>query len=445
MFRECDINNLPLRISLSIMLKFFKILAYFSGMVLMSCLFLIIIWEYEDWKKEFYLPDEESYCNYLRTTNERASELSVRLASIKSRAEADAAVYDIAYLARKNKDAEQEMKSRKIQRPEADECVNSFSVYEEKATREDSYQHLIREYKRLEAQHFYGSQALEYFLKSYFLIKTEHGMMCAWHLTTAYRIATDQYDRELELMNEINVQIETGKSWASGKLQALHESNDKNVTLLVLDALKKNELTYNEYQAFEPLYHSVSGNSALFHNCFCSYYCFSCSNTCGKSRELPVNVDWATCTPADILHLSRTDAMKRADVYTIRPQPSGTAVVFRLAKPFKSKYLSIIYDKDEERAKRMKIGDYPYIVPPITETGATREFLVAQLDELVRVYDKESADKAAEKISELKKRLPFPTANSSESNHHSEIKRLIEAQFYGSEALEKEVLGRGGC
>ena len=104
-----------------------------------------------------------------------------------------------------------------------------------------------------------------------------------------------------------------------------------------------------------------------------------------------------------------------------------------------------IYDKDEERAKRMKIGDYPYIVPPIKETGATREFLVAQLDELVRVYDKESADKAAEKISELKKRLPFPTENSTESNHHSEIKRLIEAQFYGSEALEKEVLGRGGC
>ena len=426
------------------MVKLFKILAYFCGMVLMSCLFLFIISEYEAWKKEFYFPDEESYCNYLRTTNERASELSVRLASIKSRAEADAAVYDIAYIARKNKESEHEIKKRKVQRPEADDIVNSLSVYEEKATREDAYQHLIREYKRLEAQHFYGSQALEYFLKSYFLIKTEHGMMCAWHLTTAYRIATEQYNHELELMNKVNVQIEIGKSRARGKLRALEESNDKNVTLLVLDALKKNELTYNENQAFEPLYHSVSGDSALFHNCFCSYYCFSCSNTCGKSRELPVNVDWATCTPADILHLSRTDAMKRADVYTVRPQTSGTAVVFRLSKPFKSKYLSIIYDKDEECAKRMKIGDYPYIVPPITETGNTKEFLVAQLDELVRVYDKVSADKAAEKISELKKHLPYPSSNSSKSNHHSEIKRLIEVQFYGSEALEKEVLGSVG-
>lgn len=290
------------------------------------------------------MPEEEAYRTYLRSMPSFLTRLQETAAGIRTQEEADAAAYALAALAGEQAETFRAIAMESLWPTEAGKRARGFLRTEEELMQSEPAARFLQEDKRLREADFYGSATLRYLWQTYAALGTPQGVLLPWMPSTRLRLAADRGKTDTQPL----------------RLPALfkaadllrHPSGHEDVTLLALDALAAARLRCSDIGEgipIRPCLPVLRGAHELFGDCFCPRYCFVNPDDTPQNALSGEPAAWASSSPLRLSVLTRDTARALAALQEERSTEFGTTFIYRLTPPFRSAYLVIRFDNDDER------------------------------------------------------------------------------------------------
>ncbi len=289
------------------------------------------------------MPEKEAYRTYLRSMPSFLTRLQETAAGIRTQEEADAAAYALAVLAEEQAETFRAIAMESLWPTEAEKCAQTFLRTEAELMKGEPAARFLREDKRLRESDFYGSATLRYLWQAYAAIDTPQGVLLPWMPSTRLRLAADRGKTDTQPL----------------RLPALfkaadllrHPSGHEDVTLLALDALAAARLRgsdIGEGIPIRPCLPVLRGEHELFGDCFCPRYCFVNPDDTPQDALNGEPAAWASSSPLRLVRLTKEAARALPALQEERSTDFDTTFIYRLAPPFRSPYLVIIFPKEDE-------------------------------------------------------------------------------------------------
>lgn len=277
------------------------------------------------------MPTEKVGLAYLRELHETQRPLLTRQAErIRSRQEADDAVYGLAGYLRERAEAFRKLPMEPLSPAQATERFQRLRNAEAKLMQSDVAAAFRREDERLRAANFYHSPTLR----------------ALWECC------------------------------AAGTPQDTSSRKDSEMTLLALDAFdsvgyRGNSDRYSSPVA--PAAPKLRGTQALFEDCFCPRYCFGAEATPAPKALNGEPAAWAESSASELLALTPQTARALPALQEECRTEYDTFFCYRLTPPFRSTYLVIIFSKDDEHPASFVFSDSATAPHPRQRTYRVRQ------------------------------------------------------------------------
>lgn len=252
------------------------------------------------------MPTEEAALAYLNEQRDVQLPLLTQLAAgVRSQQEADAAVYELAeYLSRRDK-AFRKYPTEPLSPAQAAERVQHMLAAETELMQSEAAISFRYEEARLRAAAFYRSATLRALWEGYV-----------------------------------------------GRKQRSRPQADAEMTLLALDAFAAAGFRGNADQEVSPVAPAapnLRGEGRFFEDCFCCRYCFRAEVAPAPTALSGGPAAWAQSSPRALLALTPDTARALPALTDERRTEFGTTFIYRLTPPFRSAYLLISFDNDDEQ------------------------------------------------------------------------------------------------
>lgn len=289
------------------------------------------------------MPEEEAYRTYLRSMPSFLTRLQETAAGIRTQEEADAAAYALAALAGEQAETFRAIAMESLWPTEAGKRARGVLRTEEELMQSEPAARFLREDKRLRESDFYGSATLRYLWQAYAAIDTPQGVLLPWMPSTRLRLAADG--------GKTDSQPLPFPSLFEAADLLRHPSGHEDVTLLALDALATAPLRASDIGEgipLRPCLPVLRGEHELFGDCFCPRYCFVNPDDTQQKALSGEPAAWASSSPLRLAILTKEAARALPALQEERRTEFGTTFIYRLTPPFRSAYLLISFDHDDE-------------------------------------------------------------------------------------------------
>lgn len=295
----------------------------------------------------YKLPTEESAFSYQQATENNIERLANILQPIRSRQQADEAIYAIAPIISLNKAALDSLSYENLESNIAIARLQHFIQIDNARLSNRKYADFLNEVNRLENVQYYNSYALKYIIHAFLVEANTNNHVPLWLLSARIRIVL-YGNAKVNSLASISEQA-IPDSFLAKAINLKTNFSPDSIPLLALDALQCSGERADEDVAvtlITPPYHSLRGENSFFLNCFCPRYCIRDPLHSHGSFEAKTKLENSTL--ADIVNLSKNSALNSPVLLDVKNTQYDSRIILRLGTPFKSRYLITQYANEEQ-------------------------------------------------------------------------------------------------
>lgn len=313
-----------------------------SLVTILLCSVMLLTWQ----DRTYPLPTEESAAAYSQTIEQDVEELNGILRSVQSPQQADDAVYALTAILARQRAARSRLCYENLKGEAAAQRLRFLLQTDEKRLSEQIYIDFLYEVRRLQEAENYHTDALFYLLRNFFVEDVNRDIIPKWLLSVRLRAAwgMPEVGRRTSLSEQVG-----NEAFLSEALNLRTIFSAESIPLTALDALQRAGERADEepiVTLVSPPSYALRGEHSVFLDCFCPRYCLRPGAHAQASNRR--RADGTLRTLGDIVSTSKEAAMKNSAFFALKEREEDAFIIFRLAPPFKSRYLVTEYAKGEQ-------------------------------------------------------------------------------------------------